>query len=547
MAIDIQRGKLVGQQGAGSLYIDIDGTSFLISSPDKWYSREFINKKIDVRPFEIHDDRLEQQLGVTHFMEVPDYKKPSPGVENGGLQIPINRFPLVEYCSECGTINEAKALDKNKKHHCKFCNEKRVFIQFPIIVVCGKGHLMDFPYYYYAHTKKKHEGDYGRIYIERKGPSILNWTLKCTCGAEHSLTGVTGKVSESGTSPFQKEMNGGAHCFGNKPWTGDKSNEICDQPPVAVLKNGINVYRPELVEALSIVTSSQPGVRLTFDDVREQEYLRLNLEIQDQKDEQLKVTNSFVNDNNKIIKSVNYVNRLQELIIQTNFHRLTPSDEISSFDNASESFEKSMMFSQNVEGKWYPAKKVYGEGIFIEFNQEILDEWNDTENVIERFEKLNTRINSFYLKSAFEKPSIIAIHTLSHALIRQLSKRSGYPVTAIKEKIYNGKNFSGLLLYVTDSDKAGTYGGLVRLAKKHSFQSLFYSSLKDLEWCSSDPVCYEFGDTSGQGLSNSNGSACHNCSYVPDTACSYRNCFLDRDFISRSGSHVRLDNIHSFL
>ena len=52
-----------------------------------------------------------------------------------------------------------------------------------------------------------------------------------------------------------------------------------------------------------------------------------------------------------------------------------------------------------------------------------------------------------------------------------------------------------------------------------------------MEWCSSDPVCTEIGLNTGQGLYNSNGSACHNCTYLPSTACSFQNCYLDRDLV----------------
>ncbi|RIM90613.1 Zn-binding domain-containing protein, partial [Staphylococcus shinii] len=133
-------------------------------------------------------------------------------------------------------------------------------------------------------------------------------------------------------------------------------------------------------------------------------------------------------------------------------------------------------------------------------------------------------------------------HTLSHGLIKQFSKLSGYSITSISEKLYFYKNKYGLLIYVTDSDKDGTFGGLVRLAEEEKFKQSFNEALKSMEWCSSDPVCREIGRENGQGLYYSNGAACHNCSYLPNTSCSYRNCFLDREFVFVLDSNVCIRN-----
>src|SRR5699024_11114447 len=167
----------------------------------------------------------------------------------------------------------------------------------------------------------------------------------------------------------------------------------------------------------------------------------------------------------------------------------------------------------------------------------------------ERYKNLKERTENFYLSSKFQSASSILVHTVSHALIREFSRHSGYPMTSINEKLYlniEGNRF-GLLLYVTDSDRAGTFGGLVRLAEKNKFKKIFSKAINNIDWCSSDPVCYEFGESDGQGLENSNGSACHNCCYVPDISCGFRNCFLDRDFASRLGSDITISNFFNWF
>ena len=49
------------------------------------------------------------------------------------------------------------------------------------------------------------------------------------------------------------------------------------------------------------------------------------------------------------------------------------------------------------------------------------------------------------------------LHTLSHGLIKEFSKVSGYASPSLKEKIYSNYNDDkfGILIYVTDTDKKG--------------------------------------------------------------------------------------------
>lgn len=550
MSMDIQRGKLIGQQGPGSIYVDTDGSSYIISAADKWYDRNIKNQYIDTSKLEIHDVRLENILKVDKFLEVPDYRTTfdKDATANTKLQIPVARFPLLEYCLKCGTLRTAKPTFPNKTRSCLHCEKKSTFIQFPIVVMCKEGHVDDFPYFPFIHTVLPKSDVCNRQWVERKGSSILNWTLHCNCGAYHSLTGVTGKSTTEGGSPYVNEMHG-AKCFGKMPWTGDNEIHECHETPIAVLKNALNVYRSETIEALSLTEgNNQFGSDVSLEELFYQEFERLNTTVNDGDSDKLKVSQSFACDTNKIIKSVNSVDRLQQLVIQTNFHREEPSDDLETFEKASKGPEESLIFSSKYQDRnWYPAKKVYGEGIFIEFNSVILEDWQNMIIVAEHYIKFSQRVGTFYLKDRFSSPSSVLIHTLSHALIKELSRYSGYPMTSIKERLYLAEGSQGILLYVTDPDKAGTYGGLVRLAEKKKFEIILNNAINNIDWCSSDPVCYELGEKSGQGIQNSNGAACHNCCFVPSTSCGSRNCFLDRDYLSRDGSEIKITNWFDFV
>lgn len=540
--IEIQRGKLVGQQGSGSLYVDTDGSSYIISSADKWYDRSLVNSHIEKDLLEIHDSRLEMILKTDKFLEAPAYLESSDkNADNTNLMIPVARFPRVEYCDFCGHIENASAKSKGLPRQCKHCKHKVTFIQFPIVIICTKGHIDDFPCDRYVHSKfgrdKNKEHD---LFVEKRGSSILNWTITCKCGASHSLAGVTGRSMGGSVSPYMKEMNG-AKCLGMKPWTGSTTGEECSEVPVAILKNSLNIYQPEIVEALSLTFDSKDKID-SYEGILNQEFDHLNLMINDVDKDKLDVKNSFESVDT-IIKSVNFVSKLQQIVVQTNFHRDSPTDEIESYDNAKNGPKDSLIFSDDLRRNarnWYPAKRLYGEGIFIELNSELLEKWENTDIVSEHDKFLDERVGDFYLRTKFSSASAVLIHTLSHFLIREVSKLAGYPMTSIREKLYLDESRHGILLYVTDTDKDGTFGGLVRLAQEDKFKKILAQAIENTAWCSSDPVCYELGEEEGQGIQQSNGAACHNCSFVPSTSCIGRNCFLDRDYLARYDSEVSI-------
>lgn len=544
--INIAKGKLVGEKGPGSLYVDTEGISYLISAVDKWY--EDAKSNINIEELKIRDARIERMLNIDHLRKVPAYIKHNFSQEsvNTEMEIPIQRFPLVHYCSKCKTIDEFQPGSYNKKKMCKKCGVPTNFVQFPIVIVCEEGHIRDFPYFRYVHGHQNIDaGVNHEVRIQQLGSSILHSKLVCSCGSEHSLVGVTGKAGEGQLTPFQKELKG-AECFGNKPWAGEsKADEKCNAKPTAILRNALNVYRPDVFSVLSI-SEHRDSSASSYEDVLIEEFDRLAL-YETERNKKLSVAPSFKCSEQSIIKQVNFVRKLEEIVIQTGFHRLSSSDENIAMSKAVD-FSSNIMFSDSSkEYNWLPAKQLFGEGIFIEFNKEVLEDWQENEEVIHHFNHAQNRTITNHLSNKFETPLSVLIHTLAHGLMKEFSKNSGYSNTALKEKLYVKDGKYGLLIYVTDSDKEGTFGGLVSLANEEKFKHNFNNALRNMDWCSSDPVCYETGLNQGQGLYNSNGAACHNCTYVPNTSCSYSNCYLDRDYVFRNDSEVCISKFYNWF
>ena len=75
--IRTSRGKLIGQNGPGSLYVDTEGVSYLVSAADKWYT----DYDESTKEFELNDTRLEQFLGVDSFREVPFFREKNYSIQ----------------------------------------------------------------------------------------------------------------------------------------------------------------------------------------------------------------------------------------------------------------------------------------------------------------------------------------------------------------------------------------------------------------------------------------------------------------------------------
>jgi MrfA Zn-binding domain len=124
---------------------------------------------------------------------------------------------------------------------------------------------------------------------------------------------------------------------------------------------------------------------------------------------------------------------------------------------------------------WVPASEVSGEGIFVRLRESLVAPWEDrviTSNAIQlqgdayrRFrENRNLGRNpDFDPNKGWPGPRYMALHTLSHLLIRRIAMECGYSSASLAERIYTGTEDepqAGILLYTAAPDSEGTLGGL---------------------------------------------------------------------------------------
>lgn len=230
----------------------------------------------------------------------------------------------------------------------------------------------------------------------------------------------------------------------------------------------------------------------------------------------------------KGVKTIALIHKVKEVTALLGFSRIQPTMGMDASD------ENFVSIKRN-KTPYYPATSSKGEGIFVEFDKDILDDFFNNDIFINRARELNKKYNrSFYGKN--NKKTIdsvfLFLHSIAHLLIKELSFNCGYPTASIKERIYYGKaegeDMCGIFIYTTGGDSEGTLGGLVRQGRSDCLPGVFSRALEAAKFCANDPVC-SFSE--GQGIEALNYAACHTCTLLPETCCEYSNTLLDRTLI----------------
>lgn len=195
--------------------------------------------------------------------------------------------------------------------------------------------------------------------------------------------------------------------------------------------------------------------------------------------------------------------------------------------------------------KWVPASEVRGEGIFVRVRDDLMADWvarmeksPHMEAHREAYGRFRVNRKSDRMTSDFDPfqgwpgPRYIALHTLSHLLIRTIALECGYSSASLAERIYAGNEQNprtGILIYTAVPDSEGTLGGLVSLAEEREFDRIVRRALADARHCSADPLCAERLPHDPEDYLH--GAACHVCLFVSETTCERGNRFLDRRFL----------------
>lgn len=220
-----------------------------------------------------------------------------------------------------------------------------------------------------------------------------------------------------------------------------------------------------------------------------------------------------------LVSGVLLIRRLREVRAYLGFQRVKPG-----------AADKTVPPDVGASENWLPASEVFGEGVVLGLNFATLQNWaagipDEERAALKALEDKRVDENFWFLPKV--DPVFLAIHTLSHLLLRRITFECGYSSSSLRERLYFNaeRQYAGVMIYTADGDSEGSLGGLVRQGRRDRLAQSIVEAVDQGRWCSSDPVCSE---TAGQGLGGFNHAACHACSLVSETSCTAANTLLDR-------------------
>ena len=546
-----RRTQLVTTYGVGALLPSMD-ESFMVCGIDEW-SESWAT--------EVPEPRLARSLQV-HTFRLP------PTGRSKRRDVPVVRFPRTYFCPECrrlGPLNDFCAWDE---HRCKTCARDLTPSRF--VVCCENGHADEFPYFRWVHkghappaAEQSHQ-----LYLRARGrtSSLADIEISCTCGVPPtSMAGSFGP----------RALDGVLKCRGERPWLPAAAAQQCGETPRTLQRGSSNVWFAMVRSALSIPPWSEGAHRLvdrhwgllkgildealegvvsgmnvatpevsveaivrairerrgdvddpvpTEEDLRTDEYKALVAGRAEMNPQQQFVcvpaeTSDPVDD---YFVQVSQVSRLREVRALEGFTRvLPPMPGMPTTRKAALSQAKPT---------WLPAIEVLGEGVFLRFEEDLLRSWEDKAFAAERAalvtEAANLRSNQFGLQQVVTVTARqLLLHSFSHLLLNELSLDAGYPAASLRERLFDGPEQGGVLIYTASADSAGSLGGLAAQSSADRMASVLLSAIRRASWCSADPVCIEATSTGNDAL---NLAACHACLLLPETSCERLNNQLDR-------------------
>jgi hypothetical protein len=235
------------------------------------------------------------------------------------------------------------------------------------------------------------------------------------------------------------------------------------------------------------------------------------------------------------------VNQMKKVNAVLGFTRLDEMDRVN--DLAS----RLVNLTRNGKPTWVPATEDRGEGVFLQLELDAVTAWEQTivssalwnahreahrRNFRRRFSDTAKIVDP---DTRLPAPRYWLLHTLAHALIREMAMSCGYGAASLTERIYGWtatpqrNAAAGVLICTTASDSEGTLGGLVALVQPTRLQGLVINALRRAARCSSDPVCAMRSPSDPEDFLH--GAACHCCMFASETSCENANRFLDRRFL----------------
>lgn len=546
-------------------------------------------------PQTIFEPRLQKKLDVDGFRLPPVVQEQDDSVE-ALVAVRFPAWLQCPQCDEIAPAQKWGKEPGRAYRYCPKCSAvqpggRRVtVVPVRFVLACTTGHLDEFPWHWWVEHSKdcRNNRSDGKLKLEAEKPGLAGLILSCaTCRARRPMEGIFGRET---FKRFPCKARRPWLCESIDP--GGCGGVVGQPPPIvkAVQRGASNLYFPAIQSALDIppwsdqlqqtigvywsdianVTSvadrrtfirilagsglAEPlhQLRMTADqladaieerlagldassgeDLRLDEYRKLasGVDTAPETEQEFEIRNSPVPAAlAPFMRKLVRVTRLREVRALTGFTRIHPPGS----DTAAVLAPISSM-----KLRWLPAIEVRGEGIFLTLDPLAVRNWEQQSCVVERIARLEKAVREDWEArhpglpfTQNLSPRFVLLHTLAHALIRQLTLDCGYSTASLRERLYvsdGDAGMCGMLIYTATPDSDGTLGGLERQGLPQRFEPAFLNAVRTLEWCSSDPLCIEGAIG---GLDTFNLAACHACCLAPETSCEHYNRYLDRALLT---------------
>jgi hypothetical protein len=523
----------------------------------------------------ITDRHLQAYCGVDRFIVPWAPSTDHPNKDTDWL-VPAARFPLAEYCAnpDCQRLTYRSLADANEGR-CNACaapgtqRGRWPTFQVPVVLACQAGHLSDVPWVEWLHKRpgascSRPDPRY-RLGVTADRPSLRCGTCKRTA-----------TFGPDTTFP----------CPGQRPWLPHTDPEPCTVPARPIERTSTTAYYPWQLSSLTIPIAGADNPLLThalFDNAvlralralprttalegmvaaaarigiktdeaelhRHLDALELQPATGPRRADELSALTSTAHPRRPLtalpdlvvepqdvaayrgtrlgdkLAGVSLVPRLRETRVLVGFTRIepTPADPETGYIQLWGK-PRPGHFAEHATDNWLPGYQVFGEGILLVLNPEAVAAW---ETKAARSERLRAAAAAAVrqFEPVRQLPWLLA-HTLAHLIMRAAAPQAGYPLPAIRERIYATDHRTAALIYTAAGDVQGTLGGLVELGIPARLSQILEEAVEAASWCATDPVCAE--DSSSPRGRGSTPGACHHCLLLPETCCESFNRGLDR-------------------
>jgi MrfA Zn-binding domain len=593
---DLRASQLIYTFGVGAV-LDLPNTSVLILGLDDWDMR-YCTEIEEERLVGAIQKRLGSQMKKLYLPPIAfddDNRDPTAPA----VGVPVAPFPRWLRCPLCNTLATIDSgvfklvQDKWRPDRTRFVHENcgRLLGNIPptalpvrFLLACREGHLSDFLWVEYVHDGRKPCMP-ARLTLREFGASgdASDIIVACLeCNAERRM----GDAFDRARFPI--------NCSAHHPHLRMVETSACQEEARTILLGASNSWFPLVMSALTLPASTEDKLGRLIDEnwtdlkdipslevVRyvtapsrmptlvgfsaEQIWAAINQRKSSsgqsaQQENDLKVPewNVLTEDPSlpgtkdfqitRVSSPANFessfeptglLEKLREVRALLAFTRIESRGDFADGDNANDDRQTPL---SRQSPSWLPASEVRGEGLFLRLREDVLQAW-EQKSQVRQVEKdfLQSYVSWRRLRkitppdARFPGMRYVLLHSISHALMRQIALECGYTAASLRERLYsrhpgqeNGP-MAGILVYTAASDSEGTLGGLVNLGQPISLGRHISQALESMRICASDPLCAEH--EASDGGRTVHGACCHACLFAPETSCEKGNRLLDRSVL----------------